>query len=127
MNHNYTGRITMLITVFYFYWPFQDGTSFLDHLCYLWLVFVMLSRLFIAALWSRVGEKAELLAPICDVYSDFVTFSFWILGQVWYLIVSIPDPCCVSYFYYNVWILFLNWLGKRNFVKSVLKLNIKSW
>ena len=29
----------------------QDSTSFVDHLCYLCLVFVMLSRLFIAALW----------------------------------------------------------------------------
>ena len=27
----------------------QGGTSFVDHLCYLCLVFVMLSRLFIAA------------------------------------------------------------------------------
>ena len=37
-------------------------------------------------------------ALVCDVYSDFVTFPFCILGQVWYLIVSIPDPCCPSYF-----------------------------
>ena len=22
-----------------------------------------------------------------------------ILGQMWYLIVSIPDPCCLSYFH----------------------------
>ena len=28
----------------------------MDHLCYLCLVFVMLSRLFIAALWSLVGK-----------------------------------------------------------------------
>ena len=35
-----------------FYWPFQGGISFVDHLCYLCLVFVMLSRLFIAAVWS---------------------------------------------------------------------------
>ena len=26
----------------YFYWPFQGGTSFVDHLCYVCLVFVML-------------------------------------------------------------------------------------
>ena len=38
------------------------------------------------------------LALTCDVYCDFVTFPFGILGQVWYLIVSIPDPCCLSYF-----------------------------
>ena len=38
------------------------------------------------------------LALVCDVYCDFVTFPFGILGQVWNLIVSIPDPCCLSYF-----------------------------
>ena len=30
--------------------------DYLDHLCYLCLVFVMLSRLFIAALWSPEGK-----------------------------------------------------------------------
>ena len=73
------------------YCPFQGSTSFVDHLCYLCLVFVMLSRLFIAALWSP-----DLLALVCDVYCDFVTFPFGILGQVLYLIVSIPDHCCLS-------------------------------
>ena len=29
---------------------------FVGHLCYLYLVFVMLSRLFIAALWSPAGK-----------------------------------------------------------------------
>ena len=29
----------------------------MDHLCYLFLVFVMLSRLFIAALWSPAGKE----------------------------------------------------------------------
>ena len=38
------------------------------------------------------------MALVCDVYCDFVTFPFGILGQVWYLVVSIPDPCCLSYF-----------------------------
>ena len=50
-----------------FYWPFQDGTSFVDHLCYLCIVFVMLSGLFIAALWSPGGERADLLALVFDV------------------------------------------------------------
>ena len=40
-----------------FYWQFQGGTSFVDHLCYLCLVFVMLSHLFIAALWSPQGKR----------------------------------------------------------------------
>ena len=62
-----------------------------------WMI-VMLSRLFIAA-----RERADLMSlvcdVVCDVYCDFVTFPFGILGQVWYLIVSILDPCCFSYFY----------------------------
>ena len=29
----------------------------------------------------------------------FVTFSYCVLGQVWYLIVSIPDLCLLSYFF----------------------------
>ena len=41
-------------------------------------------------------ETADLLALVCDVYCDCVTFPFGILGQVWYSIVSIPDPCCLS-------------------------------
>ena len=44
-------------------------------------------------------ERVDLLALFCDVYCDFVTFPSGILGQVRYLIVSIPDPCCLSYFY----------------------------
>ena len=57
----------------------------------------MLLRLFIAALWSP--DLVDLLALVYDVYCDFDTFAFGILGQVWYLIVSITDPCCLSYFH----------------------------
>ena len=41
-------------------------------------------------------EEADLLALVCDVYCDFVTYPFGIPGQVWYLIVSILEPCCLS-------------------------------
>ena len=37
-------------------------------------VFLMLSRLFIAALWSPAGKRVDLLALIGDVYCIFVTF-----------------------------------------------------
>ena len=43
-------------------------------------------------------ERADLLALVCDVYCVFVTFAFGIMGQVWYLIVSIPDLCSISNF-----------------------------
>ena len=70
----------------------------MDHLCYLCLVFVMLSRLFIAALCPYVGKG--LTSGLLFVMSncDFVTFPFGILGQVWYLIVLIPDLYRLSYF-----------------------------
>ena len=45
---------------------FQGGTTFVDHLCYVCLVFVMLSCLFIAALFT-CWERAEILAFVCDV------------------------------------------------------------
>ena len=70
----------------------------MDHLCYLCLVFVMLSRLFIAALWSPAGK--ELTSWLLCVMSncDFVTYPCGILGQMWYLIVLIPDLCRLYYF-----------------------------
>ena len=42
-------------------------------------------------------ERADLLALVCDV-CVCVTFPCGILGQVWYLIVSIPDLCRLSNF-----------------------------
>ena len=50
---------------------------------------------------SQLKGRADLLALVCDVYCDFVTFPFVIRGQVLYLIVSIPDLCCSSYFKYD--------------------------
>ena len=44
-------------------------------------------------------ERADLLALACGVLLCFVTFPCCILGQVWYLIVSIPDICRLSYIY----------------------------
>ena len=61
----------------------------------------MLSRLFIAALWSPVGKGLASWLLFVMSNCDFVTFPCGILGQVWYLIVFIPDLCCLSYFYKN--------------------------
>ena len=43
-------------------------------------------------------ERADLLALVGDVFCIIVTIPCGILGQVWYLIVSIPDLCLLSYF-----------------------------
>ena len=54
------------------------------------LVFAMFcARLFICALWSPAGKGLT-------SWLSFVV-STGILGQVWYLIVSIPDLCTLTY------------------------------
>ena len=61
-------------------------------------VFCMLSRLFIAALWSPAGKGLTSWLFLVMFNCVSVTFPCGILGQVWYLIVSTPDPCGLSHF-----------------------------
>ena len=70
----------------------------MDHLCNLYLVFVMLSRLLISAVWSPAGKGLTSWLFFVMFNCVFVTFPCGILGQVWYSIVSIPDLCRLSYF-----------------------------
>ena len=70
----------------------------MDHLCYLCLVFAMLSRLFIAALWSPAWKGVTSWLLFVMLNCIFVTFPYGILGQVWCFIVSITDLCCLFYF-----------------------------
>ena len=58
----------------------------------------MLSRLIIAALWSPAGKGLTSLLLFVMFNCVFVAFPCGILGQGWYLIVSIPDICRLSYF-----------------------------
>ena len=44
-------------------------------------------------------ERADFLALVCGVLLYFCYFYIGILGQVWYLIVSIPDHCTLTYFH----------------------------
>ena len=74
------------------------GYSHVGLMCYLCLVFVMLLRLFIAALWSPEEKGLNSWLLIVMFICDFVTFPFGVLGKVWSLIVSILDPCCLSYY-----------------------------
>ena len=56
----------------------------------------MLSRLFIAALWSPAGKVLTSWLLFVMSNCDFVTFPCDILGQVWYFIVLISDLCLLS-------------------------------
>ena len=68
-------------------------------MCNFCIVFVMLSRLLIAALWSPAGKGLSSWLSFVVLNCVVVTFPFGILGQVRYLIVSIPDLCPLSYFH----------------------------
>ena len=46
-------------------------------------------------------ERADLLAFVCGFLLWVCYFPIGILGQVWYLIASIPDLCTLSYFEQN--------------------------
>ena len=86
----------------YFYWPFQGGAPFVDHLFYFCLVFVM--HTCGSVYWYLVvtcWERADLVSLVCYVQWGSCYFPIDILGQVWCLIVSIPDLCPLSYF--TIW------------------------
>ena len=64
----------------------------MDHLCYLCLVLV------IAALWSPARKGLTYWLSFVMVISSFATFPCGVLGQMWYLVGSIPDLCHLPYF-----------------------------
>ena len=66
--------------------------TFVDHLCYLCLLFVMLSCLFIAALWSPEGKGLTYWL----LFVMFIVILF-LSHLVSWDIISIPDPCCLSH------------------------------
>ena len=73
-NHaDFKGKIRFTVPRRYF---------FVDHLCYVCLVFVMFLRLFIAALWSPAGKGLTSWFPFVMFNCIFVTFTCGILGQV---------------------------------------------
>ena len=83
-----------------FYWPFQGGTSFVDLLCFCSVLcllcfvcvglYVLCGHL-LGKGWP-LGSRLWCLLWVCH-------FPIGILGQVWYLIVSIPDLCNLITFF----------------------------
>ena len=65
---------------------------FMFHVCLCYAVVYFPCSLVITC-W----EMADLLALLCVISCVFVTFPHGVLGQVWYLIVFIPDPCLLPY------------------------------
>ena len=81
------------------YWPFQGGTSFVDLLCFCSVLCLLcFVRVCLYVLCGHLlgkgwplGSRLWCLLWVCH-------FPIGILGQVWYLIVSIPDLCNLTYF-----------------------------
>ena len=92
-----------------FYWPFQGGTSFVDLLCFCSVLCLLcFVRVCLYVLRGHLlgkgwplGSRLWCLLWVCH-------FPIGILGQVWYLIVSIPDLCNLTYFI--CWFYSLMWL-----------------
>ena len=82
---------------------FKPSSNFLTGLSkavlLLWIFFVIyvschtylsVPRSLVVTCW----EVADLFARLCVLFSCvFVTFPYGVLGQVWYLIIWIPDIC----------------------------------
>ena len=85
-----------------FYWPFQGGTSFVDLLCFCSVLCLLcFVRVCLYVLCGHLlgkgwplGSRLWCLLWVCH-------FPIGILGQVCYLIVSIPDLCTITYFLYG--------------------------
>ena len=81
-----------------FYWPFQGGTSFVDLLCFCSVLCLLcFVRVCLYVLCGHLlgkgwplGSRLWFLLWVCH-------FPIGILGQVWYLIISIPDLCTITY------------------------------
>ena len=70
----------------------MDLFAFIFHVCH---AFLSVHCSLVVTCW----ERANLLALLYVMFSCvFVTFPCGVLGQVWYLIVSIPGVCLLTYF-----------------------------
>ena len=62
-------------------------------------------------------QRVDLLALVCNVYCDFYF-------PIWYLIVSIPDPCCLSYFNYIVKLDISQYAGQKGTLHLYTEINL---
>ena len=70
-----------------FYWPFQDGTSFVDLLwfCSVLCLLCLCARLFLCALWSPAGKGLTSWLSFVVSNCEFVTFPLvsWVRCGTW--------------------------------------------
>ena len=70
-------------------------------LCFMAVFFILFCLSIPCSIVFICWERADLLALLCVTFSCASgTFPFGVLGQVWYLIVSIPYLCLLPYLRY---------------------------
>ena len=68
-----------------------------SYVCSVLCLICLCARLLICILWSPAGKGLTSWLSFVVYNGEFVIFG--ILGQVWYLIVSISDLCTLTYFF----------------------------
>ena len=77
----------------------QGDAYFVDYLCVFRVCLLYTVSSVPCSLVATCWERAALMFLLCVMfYCVFVTFPYGVLGQVWYLVVSIPDLCLLPYF-----------------------------
>ena len=86
-----------------FYWPFQGGTSFVDLLCFCSVLCLLclcasVYMCFVVTCW----ERADLLALVCCVFCEFVTFPLvsWVRCGTWLYRFLIFAPLLTYKYWY---------------------------
>ena len=103
LNIEHLTKFWLLVNNKIFYWPFHGGTSFVDLLCFCSVLCLLcFVRVCLYVLCGHLlgkgwplGSRLWCLLWVCH-------FPIGILGQVWYLIVSIPDLCTLTYFFKSI-------------------------
>ena len=67
-------------------------------------------------------ERADLLPFVCGVLLRVCHFPIGILDQVWYLIVSIPDLCTLTYFAHSTFNLYALYIKVAHNTKQFRRL-----
>ena len=88
-----------------FYWPFQGGTSFVDLSCFCSVLCLLclcasVYMCFVVTCW----ERADLLALVCGVFCEFVTFPLvsWVRCGTWLYRFLIFAPL-LTFFRWKYW------------------------
>ena len=82
-------------------WPFEGGASFVDLFCYLFFILCWFWWYFCSfyACVHLLRKCRPLGSPVCGVFLSLFHMVIGVWGQVWFLIVLIPDLWLLTLLY----------------------------